>query len=306
VLRNHQLGFSIDASGLSFQSWLYVEEDGAIVVVEHYSFLGQRAREETKPGYSDHLFIPPSYFETFLLLVAQHCQREVAPFQDGQTSPGEGRVRMLFELLDQLKGKQKLEKASPIGKSHGTLRRWLDEAAIPYEVVRSVWHHHSDDEHVFIDGTKQGAVEQAIKAMLARRNAPVPRKKQETHQLVRRSRQDSGSFFSLSVTLDEGGCLIFHEEYDYGPRGDDEGREYHYYLTIPATHFQAALRVFAQQYERDVPAVVAGADEALLECLRRLVVHGLGSSERLNAAITTLQRWLNQAGIPYQLSHYVW
>jgi len=37
--------------------------------------------------------------------------------------------------------------------------------------------------------------------------------------------------------------LIFHEEYDYGPRGDDEGREYHYYLTIPATHFQAALRV---------------------------------------------------------------
>src|SRR6266567_4141188 len=77
MLRNHQLGFSIDDSGLSFQSWLYVEEDGAIVVVEHYNFLRQRAREEKKPGYSDHLYIPASYYEAFLLLVAQYCQREV-------------------------------------------------------------------------------------------------------------------------------------------------------------------------------------------------------------------------------------
>src|SRR6266849_4320304 len=106
MLRNHQLGFSLDARGRSFQSWLYVDEDGAIVVVEHSSFLGQRAREETKPGYSDHLFIPASYFETFLLLVAQKCQREVAPREDGPLSPGEERVRMLFELLDEWKGKQ--------------------------------------------------------------------------------------------------------------------------------------------------------------------------------------------------------
>src|SRR6266571_4066711 len=162
MLRNHQLGFSIDDSGLSFQSWLYVEEDGAIVVVEHYSFLRQRAREEKKPGYSDHLFIPASYFEAFLLLVAQHCQREVAPLQDGQTSPGEEHVRMLFELLNQLKGKQELGKASPIGESHRTLRSWLDQAAIPFEVVRSVWHTHSDDDHVYIDGTGGRSVEQTI------------------------------------------------------------------------------------------------------------------------------------------------
>ena len=306
MLRNHQPGFSIDASGLSFQSWLYVEEDGAIVVVEHYSFLGQRAREETKPGYSDHLFIPASYFETFLLLVAQHCQREVAPFQDGPTSPGEERVRMLFELLDQLKGKQKLERASPIGKSHRTLRRWLDEAAIPYEVVRSVWHIHSDDDHVFIEATGTGRVQQAVEEIVVRVHAPVRRAKKETYQLVRRSRQGSGSSFSLSVTIDEDGCLIFHEEYDYDPPGDDEGREYHYSMMIPATHFKAALVVFAQQCERDVPAVVTLADELLLDFLRCLVAHGLGSSERINAAITTLQRWFNQVGIPYRLSRFAW
>ena len=306
MLRNHQLGFSLDARGRSFQSWLYVEEDGAIVVVEHSSFLRQRAREETKPGYSDHLFIPASYFETFLLLVAQKCQREVAPREDGPPAPGEERVRLLFELLDQLKGKQNLERASPIGKSHTTLRGWLIEASIPYEVVRSAWHAHSDDEHVFIDGTKRGAVEQAIKAMAARGKAPLPRKKKETHQLVGRSRQHSGGAFSLSVTIAEDGCLIFHEAYEYDPRGDDEGREYHYYLTIPATHFKAALVVFARQCERDVPADVTLADELLLEFLRHLVARGLGGSARINAAITTLQRWFNQSGIPYRLSRFAW
>src|SRR6266700_5759793 len=306
MLRNHQLGFSIDDSGLSFQSWLYVEEDGAIVVVEHYSFLRQRAREEKKPGYSDHLFIPASYFEAFLLLVAQHCQREVAPLQDGQTSPGEEHVRMLFGLLNQLKGKQELGKASPIGESHRILRSWLDQAAIPYEVVRSVWHTHSDDDHVYIDGTGGRSVEQTIEELVARLKAPVQRKRKETYQLVRRSPQDSGSFFSLSVAIDEAGCLIFHEEYNYVPLGDDEGREYHYYMTIPATHFKEALVVFARQCERELPAGVALTGEPLLECLRSLVARGLGGSERINAAITMLQRWLNQAGIPYRLSMYSW
>ncbi len=64
--------------------------------------------------------------------------------------------------------------------------------------------------------------------------------------------------------------------------------------------------VFARQRERDVPAAVALADELLLECLRSLVARGLGSSERINAAITMLQRWLDQAGIPYRLSQYAW
>ncbi|SRR6266851_2882461 len=307
MLRNHQLGFSPpDDRGLFFQSWLYVEEDGAIVVVEHYNFLRQRAREEKKPGYNDHLFIPASYFEAFLLLVAQHCQHEVAPREIEQTSPGEERVRLLFEMLDQLKGKQKLGKAAPIGESHNTLRRWLEKAAIPYEVVRSVWHTHSDDDHVYIDGTGARSVEKAVEELVARVNAPVRRKKKEAYQLVRRSPRDSGSSFSLSVTIDEAGCIIFHEGYDYVPRGDDEGREYHYYMTIPATHFKEALVVFAQQCERDVPAGEALADELLLECLRRLVARGLGSSERINAAITMLQRWLNQAGIPYRLSMYSW
>jgi hypothetical protein len=307
MLRNHQLGFTPpDNRGLFFQSWLYVEEDGAIVVVEHYSFLRQRAREEKKPGYSDHLFIPASYFEAFLLLVAQHCQREVAPREIEQTSPGEERVRLLFELLDQLEGKQKLGKASPIGESHRTLRRWLEKAAFPYEVVRSVWHIHSDDDHVFIDGTGTGGVQQAVEALVARVNAPTRRKKKETYQLVHRSPKDGGSFFSLSVSIDEAGCLIFHEEYNYVARGDDEGREYHYYMTIPAAHFKEALVVFARQCERDVPAVVALPGELLLECLRSLVARGLGSSERINAAIIMLQRWLNQAGIPYRLSKYAW
>ncbi len=307
MLRNHQLGFSPPYDrGLFFQSWLYVEEDGAIVVVEHYSFLRQRAREEKKPGYSDHLFIPASYFEAFLLLVAQDCQREVAPREIEQTAPGEERVRLLFDLLDQLKGKRALGKASPIGESHRTLRRWLEKAAIPYEVVRSVWHTHSDDDHVYIDGTGGRGVEQVVEELVARVNTPVRRKKKEAYQLVRRSRQDSGSFFSLSVAIDEAGCLIFHEEYNYVARGDDEGREYHYYMTIPATHFKEALVVFARQCERDVPAVEALPGELLLECLRRLVARGLGSSERINAAITMSQRWLNQAGIPYRLSMYAW
>ncbi len=305
--RNYQLGFSPpDDRGLFFQSWLYVEEDGAIVVVEQYSFLSQRAREEQEPRYSDHLFIPASYFEAFLLLVAQHCQREVALREIEHTAPGEEHVRLLFELLNQLKGKQELGKASPIGESHRTLRRWLEKAAIPYEVVRSVWHTHSDDDHVFIDGTGGRSVEQTIEELVARLKAPVRRKRKETYQLVRRSPKDSGSFFSLSVSIGEDGCLIFHEEYDYVARGDDEGREYHYYMTIPATHFKEALLVFARQCERDVPAGVALADELLLECLRSLVARGLGSSERINAAITMLQRWLDQAGIPYRLSHYVW
>jgi len=77
-------------------------------------------------------------------------------------------------------------------------------------------------------------------------------------------------------------------------------------MTIPATHFKEALVVFARQRERDVPAAVALADELLLECLRSLVARGLGSSERINAAITMLQRWLDQAGIPYRLSQYAW
>ena len=77
-------------------------------------------------------------------------------------------------------------------------------------------------------------------------------------------------------------------------------------MTIPATHFKTALVVFAQQCERDVPAVVTLADELLLDFLRCLVARGLGTSARINAAITTLQRWFNQVGIPYRLSRFAW
>jgi hypothetical protein len=75
---------------------------------------------------------------------------------------------------------------------------------------------------------------------------------------------------------------------------------------LPEAAKKEALVVFARQCKRDVPAVVALPNELLLECLRSLVARGLGSSERINAAITMLQRWLNQAGIPYRLSQYAW
>jgi hypothetical protein len=55
-----------------------------------------------------------------------------------------------------------------------------------------------------------------------------------------------------------------------------------------------------------IDAVVTLADELLLDFLRCLVARGLGSSERINAAITTLQSWFNQVGIPYRLSRFAW
>ncbi len=55
-------------------------------------------------------------------------------------------------------------------------------------------------------------------------------------ELVSGYRQSPHASYSFNAFLiDESIC--FEEEYDYFPKGDDEGREYVYGLTIPLSHF---------------------------------------------------------------------
>ena len=81
----------------------------------------------------------------------------------------------------------------------------------------------------------------------------------------------------------------------------DEGREYDYYLTIEAAHFEAFVSLLMRRCQVKEEAPQTSKELLLLGLLDRLVVQGaLGSSDTIKASLDTLTSWLGQERIPYQ------
>ncbi|MGW1343077.1 hypothetical protein ACWCOV_18640 [Kribbella sp. NPDC002412] len=112
----------------------------------------------------------------------------------------------------------------------------------------------------------------------------------------------NGCIFTLTLTLDpEGGerGITFTEFYDYGPLGDDPGREYGYSVHAPYD----ALDALADHY---APGVPGSAADRLVDSLRALLSDGdrlglKGNQHRVLegfelagvAATTSVWSWIN-------------
>ncbi|HYU76781.1 MAG TPA: hypothetical protein VEL31_29285 [Ktedonobacteraceae bacterium] len=119
--------------------------------------------------------------------------------------------------------------------------------------------------------------------------------------LIFRYQEKTNSYYNLDVALTEEGEIEFNEGYYYPPQGDDEGQEYDYYLTIPATHFEEFVALLAAHCLEKEWHPQPDKELQLRELVAQLVVQGeLGRSDTIRASLDTLQSWLDQAHIPYK------
>ncbi|MFG1814975.1 hypothetical protein ACGFIF_14495 [Kribbella sp. NPDC049174] len=115
-----------------------------------------------------------------------------------------------------------------------------------------------------------------------------------------RVHRDNGCIFTLTLTLDpEGGDrgITFTEFYDYGPLGDDPGREYGYSVHAPYD----AMETLADHYALDAPGSAA---DRLVEALRTLVQDGdrLGLKGNQHRVLEGFE----VAGVPATTSVWSW
>jgi hypothetical protein len=106
--------------------------------------------------------------------------------------------------------------------------------------------------------------------------------------LVSRYREQTGSYYNLTVTLTEEGEIVFNEGYYYPARGDDEGREYDYYLTIEAAHFEAFVLLLMRRCQVKEEAPQISKEFLLLGLLDRLVVLELQRMRQALLQVDTL------------------
>ena len=115
--------------------------------------------------------------------------------------------------------------------------------------------------------------------------------------------RDNGCIFTLTLILDpEGGDkgVTFTEFYDYGPLGDDPGREYGYSVHAPYD----ALDTLADFYARDVDGTAA---DRLAEALRTLVREGvLGDRLGIKGNQRRVLEGFEVAGVPATTSVWSW
>ncbi|TCO46996.1 hypothetical protein EV646_106235 [Kribbella antiqua] len=118
-----------------------------------------------------------------------------------------------------------------------------------------------------------------------------------------RVQRDDGCIFTLTLTLDpEGGerGITFTEFYDYGPLGDDPGREYGYSVHAPYD----ALDALADFYAKDA---AGSAADRLVEALQTLVREGvLGDRLALKGNQHRVLEGFELAGVAPTTSVWSW
>jgi hypothetical protein len=102
------------------------------------------------------------------------------------------------------------------------------------------------------------------------RPAPGNLQDMTRRETLLRVHRDNGCTFTLTLILDPDGGdrgITFTEFYDYGPSGDDPGREYGYSVHAPYD----ALDVLANHY---APDAAGPADDRLVDALRTALHDG--------------------------------
>ncbi|MFK4087713.1 hypothetical protein ACI2LF_26620 [Kribbella sp. NPDC020789] len=118
-----------------------------------------------------------------------------------------------------------------------------------------------------------------------------------------RVHRESDCIFKLILVIDpERGSegIVFTEFYDYGPLGDDPGREYGYSVQAP----YAVLDVLADAYS---PGIAGPARERLAGGLATLVDEGvLGDGMALKVNQAKVLAGFQAAGVPVTTSTWFW
>ncbi|MFF0344303.1 hypothetical protein [Kribbella sp. NPDC004875] len=121
--------------------------------------------------------------------------------------------------------------------------------------------------------------------------------------LLRVHRQPNDCIFTLSLTIDPADRdkgITFTEFYDYGPSGDDPGREYGYSVHAPYD----ALDTLANAY---APGTQGPAQDRLVNAFKDLVATGeLGDQRVLKANQETVLRGFEAAGVTATPDVWVW
>ncbi|WP_433166629.1 hypothetical protein [Kribbella sp. CA-247076] len=115
-----------------------------------------------------------------------------------------------------------------------------------------------------------------------------------------RVHRENGCIFTLTLILDPSGGdrgITFTEFYDYGPRGDDPGREYGYSVHAPYD----ALDVLADHYAPDA----AGPAEDRLVAALRTALHD-GDRLTLKGNQHRVLEGFEAAGVPATTSVWSW
>ncbi|WP_405056254.1 hypothetical protein OG474_26370 [Kribbella sp. NBC_01505] len=118
-----------------------------------------------------------------------------------------------------------------------------------------------------------------------------------------RVHRESDCIFKLTLLVDpERGAegIVFTEFYDYGPLGDDPGREYGYSVQAP----YAVLDVLADAYS---PGIAGPARQRLAGGLATLVDEGvLGDGLALKGNQEKVLAGFQAAGVPAKTSTWFW
>ncbi|TDD58406.1 hypothetical protein E1263_19505 [Kribbella antibiotica] len=118
-----------------------------------------------------------------------------------------------------------------------------------------------------------------------------------------RVHRESDCVFTLTLLIDpdrgaEG--IVFTEFYDYGPLGDDPGREYGYSVQAP----YAVLDILADAYS---PGIAGPARERLAGALATLVDQGvLGDGLALKENQARVLTGFQTAGVPAKANTWFW
>ncbi|MFF0269452.1 hypothetical protein [Kribbella sp. NPDC004536] len=106
--------------------------------------------------------------------------------------------------------------------------------------------------------------------------------------------------FTLSLTIDPAKDIMFTEFYDYGPSGDDPGREYGYSVHAPYD----ALKTLADAY---APGSEGPAKDRLIDAFKHLIASGeLGDHLPLKTNQELVQRAFEAAGVMTAADTWVW
>jgi len=120
-------------------------------------------------------------------------------------------------------------------------------------------------------------------------------------------RQPGDCIFTLWLTVDgQGGDkgISFTEFYDYGPLGDDPGREYGYTAYGP----YSALGTLVGFLEGRLGWAREGSlEDRLVACFAEFVVRGeLGDGQALKSNYARVLAWFEAAGVPAASDTWFW
>ncbi|MEV5965783.1 hypothetical protein AB0L70_28710 [Kribbella sp. NPDC051952] len=118
-------------------------------------------------------------------------------------------------------------------------------------------------------------------------------------ELLRVHRMPSDCIFKLTLTIDAD-RITFTEFYDYGPRGDDPGREYGYSVHAPYDALDQLADVYA-------PGTEGPAADRLVRAFNHLITEGvLGDGRGLKINQTKVFEGFEAAGVEPTTSVWSW